>query len=306
MKILFIAKHDSGDNDDEGAVAYALRQLGHEVACVQEKKWKREGVDPLAVQADFCLFFKHEVVSEIRELSKRMPCAFWYFDMVESVDGDPTLKVRSETRLRWMDDVMPLVVAGFCTDGDWVAKMGKPLTQLCQGADERVAGLGTAEREWPPILFTGMVNHGQKRATHVRQLERKYGSQFGVLGNRGPAFRLHGRELANVFAATKVVVAPDGPSTDRYWSNRVYLTTSLGGFLLHPHCSELCKQYAPGVLQYYYDRTDLEEQIDYYLTHEEARKVHLLRAYEHTMEHHTYKHRCVELLNTVQMRTGLK
>lgn len=302
MRILFLARHDGHDNDDEGAVAHALSELGHDVTLVHEKRGKRQ--QPIhSITADFCLFFKHQTVSEIQELSKRMPCAFWYFDMVESVEGDPTLKARSMHRLQWMSDVLPLVVAGFCTDGDWVAKVGGPLVHLTQGADARVAGLGKAKEGVPPIIFTGMVNHGQKRVEHVRRLGQRYGDKFGVLGDSGPRHRVHGRALADVFASAKIVVAPDGPSTDRYWSNRVYLTTSLGGLLLHPYCEELTKQYPPGVLQYYRDRDELEELIDYYLTHEEARKVHMLRAYEWTLSYHTYKDRCAELLRVVRERT---
>ena len=174
MKILFVARHNSGDNDDEGAVAYALRKLGHEVLCIQEKKTHREQASTLqgmvaTFKPDFCLFFKWDNYDEIRWISSKCPCVFWFFDLISNTD-DPTLTGRMRMRRNWLDAIIPHCKLAFFTDGDEVAKdqTGK-LRWLMQGADERVAGLGTPLPEpWPPILFTGMIHHGQKRGEHVQ------------------------------------------------------------------------------------------------------------------------------------------
>jgi Glycosyl transferases group 1 len=302
MRILFVAKHMSGDNDDEGAVAHALRELGHEVDCVQEQRWKRQG-DPIERrEADFCLFFKWPTVSELIETSKRMPCFFWYFDMVEPVDGDHTLHARSLTRIQWMLDVMPHVKLGFCTDGDWVAKMGGNLRWLMQGFDERQKHLLEHSKvsAAPQVMFAGMVNHGQKRLQHIASLQEKYQDNFVIFGNRGPRGRIHGRTLAQAFAATKVVVAPDGPSTDRYWSNRVYLTTGLGGFLVHPYCAGLAEQYPEHILPMYEDRAMCEGMIDAYLKDNFRREAVRRLQHEYTIAKHLYRHRVEEMLKQIK------
>lgn len=313
MKILFLARHDSGDNDDEGAIAFALRQLGHEVVCVHEKRAHRTHHLP-DVDADLCLFLKHEVVSEIQLISRKMPVVYWHFDMIRSVDHDPTLEARSQCRVRWCGDVLPHCLLGFHTDGDWVEadehKTGK-LRWLMQGADERVAGFGkfnpglfwpNVGEPYPDILFTGMINHGRKRAEHVAHLRERWGGRFAVMGDGGPKWRKHGRELADVFASVKIVVAPDGPSTDHYWSNRVYLTLGLGGFLLHPACDGLHQTYSPFELQTYQDRQHLDLLIEYYLNpdNELRRQALRLEGYRATMERHTYRHRVQRLLEMVK------
>lgn len=300
MKIVFVARHNCGDNDDEGAIAHALRELGHEVECVHEKPRHRQGVDLASLKGDFCLFLKWPSPGEIAQV--RMPRVFWFFDLVDS--ADPTLHARAASRVQWMRDAAPLCVAGFCTDGDWVARdtTGK-LVHLMQGADERVAGFGKPTGDCPPILFTGMIHHGQRRASHIAELQAKFGKRFGMLGSAGPADRKHGRALADAFASTKVVVAPDGPNSDRYWSNRVYLTLGLGGFLLHPYCSELAKQYLPGTeLVYYHSRRELEGLIGYYLTHDAEREQLRIASHAKTMTAHTYRHRCEELVRIVKER----
>ena len=51
MKIVYVAKHHSGDNDDEGAICYALEALGHEVVRFREN----EGDRAIEEDGDFML-----------------------------------------------------------------------------------------------------------------------------------------------------------------------------------------------------------------------------------------------------------
>jgi hypothetical protein len=306
VKILYVAKHGSGDNDDEGGVAHALRQLGHQVECVQELRRHRPGMkvidETFQTDADFCLFHKWAVISEIDSL--KIPRVFWYFDLVDS--EDPSLKRRSGVRVQWFGDVLPHCLLGFCTDGDWVAKdrTGK-LVHLMQGMDERVAGYGKPIRGYAPILFTGMINHGRSRANHIAHLQERYGEDFRILGAGGASGRIHGRPLANIFASCRVVVAPDGPQSARYWSNRVYIVTGLGGLLLHPYTDGLAQQYTPSVdLLYYRTWEELDERIDCLLRPESDNFVQKMREAGHnkTMKCHLYRHRCAQLIDAVKER----
>lgn len=311
VKFLFLANHFPRDNQDELALTHALRELGHEVFEVQEKRRHRTqswgDVLNLADSCDWVLFLKHPVVSELRELHQRVKLAFWYFDLV---DGryDPTLAARSESRLRWMEEVIPLCRVGFCTDGDWVNLWNmfpgglQRLIHLPQGADERVAGFGTRTMDLPPVIFTGMVHHGQTRASHVAHLQKTLGGKFLSFGD-SPAQRQHGRGLADLFASVDVVIAPDGPGTDLYWSNRIVLTTSLGGFLLHPQCTGLHPYFPPGEVHYYVSRDHLDQLIHYYLDNPEKRKEMAMRGYERCLEANLYRHRCVTLVDELRRRS---
>ncbi len=317
MRILFVAKHASGDNDDEGAIAYALQQLGHVVTCVHEMRKHRrtkgsvgDEIDQRWQDFDLCLFLKWGTVSEIVEVAKRLPCAFWYFDMVRSVADDPSLKARSDSRIQWMRDVTPYVVAGFCTDGDWVEFFNttlcggvRILRHLMQGADERMTGFGkTPNAQHVPILFTGMKHHGRERASHIDHLAARWGSKFHMFGDGGPRRRIHGREMADVMADAEIIVAPNGPSTDRYWSNRVYLTLGFGGFLLHPYCEGLLKHYSATELMTYKSWEECDELISLYLRSPQERLSYQWRGYNRTIESNLYQHRCAELIEVVKER----
>ncbi len=298
LRVLYVAKHFSGLNDDEGAIAYALEVLGHTVFRVHEAALFRNPID-LTQEADLCLFHKWSDTKEIAEIAKRIPTVFWFFDRVGA--DDPTLQYRSTIRKRWMERILPHVKLGFCTDGDAVVNdtTGK-LFWLMQGADERVVGLGTPTplTPSPDILFVGETRYcGQGRESFVREMFERYGVRFFHV-RQG----VHGRSLANLIISSKIVVAPDAPVSDRYWSNRIYITLGFGGFLFHPYCSELEKQYG-NLVEYYKTRDQLHRLVEWGLNlSQEARDKHALDSYEYTLHHHLYRHRVEELLQVVKER----
>lgn len=302
MKILFVAKHGEHDNSDEDAVAFALEKLGHQVIKVHELQRHRNGVDPLKVDADMCLFFKWESYFEVAEIAKRMPVFCWYFDLISSTDQ--TLAKRMEFRRMWFDRMLPHLTLFFCTDGDWVVQRDDTdkMRWLMQGMDERVAGLGTrSEVLPPPILFTGTPNHGEARRQQISLLQDRYKDKFQMIGAGGPNGRIHGRNLADLFASVKCVVAPIGPVTNLYWSNRVYLTTGLGGALLHPSTFNIHEHYSGMEIVYYDGIQDcynvVEQMID---TRWEVIDIWRQSGFNRTMAEHTYFHRCQTMMKWIQ------
>jgi hypothetical protein len=209
-----------------------------------------------------------------------------------------------------MANTLPHVDLGFCTDGDWVEKVnagsnpayaGK-LVWLPQGADARTLGPGDPTR-FPPVdlLFTGTGAGGQGRSSWVAEMKGRYGDRF-LHVPRG----LHGRELADRTACAKVVLAPDHPVTDRYWSNRVYNVLGFGGFLLHPFAKGLHEQYAgPLGFASYQDRPMMHQLVDFFLVRPEARQRVAANGLERTRREHTYVHRVETLVRTVKERLGL-
>lgn len=296
MRILYVANHGCGGNDDEGAITHALNQLGHDVACIPETNPDYA----LSIDADFLLFHKWSNLDALARI--RMPKVFWYFDLVSQ--NDLTMEKRNANRMQWMHDITPLVDLGFCTDGDWVEQdeSGK-LLQLCQGMDERQMKnfvLGASPDKSIDILMMGTLNGGTVRRSFVSEMSNQWGSRFHHV-QQG----VHGRELLDLIRSSKIVVAPDGPITNKYWSNRVYLMLGMGAFLLHPYCLELSKQYEHSKhLLYYRSRGDLYAMLHEYLS--DDRTVHrdlIARAgYQHTLEEHLYSHRCSKLIVRVCSR----
>lgn len=289
MRICYVAKHDQRrSNDDEGAICHALEALGHEVVRISEHDRLNYG----RLTGDLLLFHGWHDFESIRRT--RMPRAFWYFDLVDF--PDPTLRARCDARVEWVRRVTELCDVGFLTDGDWVAgdRSGK-LHWLPQGTDERKIYRGRPLAV-APVVFTGISRGGGvQRESFVAEMERVWGPKFCHVPKGA-----YGRDLADLAAGTRVVVAPDSPVTPRYWSNRAYLAAGHGAVLLHPACG-LEEHYRDGVeVAFYHSRTELHEMIEYYLSHPGERAAMSAAAMARTTTKHTYRHRCEQLVRAVE------
>lgn len=297
MNITYVAKHGSGGNDDEGAIAYALKSLGHNVECVREHEPSRRPAVIINNRCELLLFHKWldaELLPQVR-----CPKVFWYFDLVDFQHPDTDRLTR--VRTKWMSLATELVDLGFCTDGDWVNRdTSDKLVRLTQGADERVAGRRRAKEGLVQVIFPGSIEYGvHGRKSFVHLLRSRYGNRFQ---------RVHGtyrESLANKLATARIVVAPDTPVSNDYWSNRVYVTLGFGSFLLHPYCKTLESQYEDGKeIVLYRDRDHLIQLVDHYLENSQEREIIQQAAARRTEKEHLYRHRCESLLSVIKERLG--
>jgi len=301
VRILYVGKHGSGGNDDEGAIHDALESLGHSVSRLRESNGHKVFKEDFTAY-DFCLFHKWHTLPYIRLI--KVPRVFWYFDLVDW-PVDPTLKQRNEARIDWMERITPHVALGFMSDGDWLARVNNPkLHWLTQGADQRYAGYGAGSdmAEQRPILMTGIRSGGGAgRIAFIDEMLLQYREAFSWI-QKG----VHGQALADTIANSKIVVAPTSPVTNRYWSNRVYLTLGYGGFLLHPFSERLAEHYEDGKeIIYYSSMEDLYDKIKFYSGKPFIRRRIQDAGLSRTLAEHTYRHRCAQLIEVVKRELGL-
>jgi len=309
VRILYIAKHGSGHNDDEGAIQYGLEQLGHQVTTVNE----RAIINIPTCDFDFCLFHKLFDPVVIQRLGRRFPTIFWYFDLVET-KGDRTLTRRNAGRLQWMKRVRLYTSLGFCTDGDWVANApqgGKlcDLIQLTQGFDERLylplddsTRLTTENKSH--ILFSGTIrNCGRERQAWFNKMEARYPRLFRH------TVESFGRDQTLEVDMSAVAVCPPFPVTDRYYSNRVYNLAGRGATIIHPYSERLSEEYQEGFeILFYRNEEEMFDLTEMALTAKEYPDPFDIfselgaNAQRRTMKEHTYRHRCERLIEVVRDR----
>lgn len=294
MKILYVANHNQANsNDDEGAITHAFQILGHQVERVREVN----GRNACRIQegCDFLLFHKWSDWDTLQAIT--IPRVFWYFDLV--TQPEVAFRGRNQTRQAWMHQALKLVHTGFCTDGEWVSLYPDKLRWLPQGCDERIAGQQFPTLEVDGILFTGTKRGGQVRSGFVDEMQARYGARF-----RHVESQLHGKDLAQLIQSYKIVVAPDGPIMEHYWSNRIYLTLGFGGFLLHPWNTFLAERHYTdgGDICFYRNRPHLHALIEFYRTNEAARNRIARSGMETTLKCHTYRRRCEQLITTLKER----
>jgi spore maturation protein CgeB len=75
---------------------------------------------------------------------------------------------------------------------------------------------------------------------------------------------------------------------------------SSGGFLLTNYQEDFLDYFIPGEdFDFFTDRADLLDKIDYYLSHEEKRAAIAQNGYQKVRQHHTYELRFQEILSIV-------
>lgn len=287
MKIVYIANHHQrSSTDDEGAITHALRVLGHEVLCYEErhpqKAVKERGVD-------FVLFHHWKTAYAYVHLFNA-PKVMWYFDLVDA--KDPSVAVRSGRRIKAITSTMQSVQAAFFTDGDWVADdTTKKAFHLSQGADERIVGRGTYSPGVPPLLFTGMRRgNGSGRVAFVEEMSARYGDKFLHLTQH------YREELRDYIASTEITVCPSSPVTDRYWSNRVYNAAGFGGCILHPYSTGLAEHFEEYEVATYRNAQEMHVMIDFLLKNQSNRELLSENALARVQEQHLYRHRVEKML----------
>ena len=307
MRILYIAKHGNGGNQDEEAVAYWLQDLGHSVFCLYEDDASKLAANNELVgnfvDFDLLLFHKWKDFTGLKSLAGKLPRVFWYWDLVD-FPSDPSLSRRCKSRINWMANAIPNSELGFCTDGDWVfqGKSGK-LHWLMQGANPcDIPSVPAVVKKDHTLLFTGeVIRCGEGRYSFVDEMVKSYGLKLRIQYDGMFRGNLH-----QLIAQSDVVLAPDAPVSGRYWSNRVYLSLGFKAFMLHPYTEGIAQHYEDRKeIVYYRSRAECHELIDYYLSHPRERDVIATAGFERTMKEHTYRNRLETLLDVVKARLGV-
>lgn len=267
MTILYNSKPNPESDNTEGHIKYALEKLGHTVVT--------EG------NADLYLF--HKTFNPPKDFTGKK--VMWYFDKVWN------------GRASYINEVLPLIDLALLTDETWVNKQKNPkLRVLRQGIGEEDACYADKLRV-PEIVFCGSV-YGERTAW-VKALKERYGDEFTVVNNK------FNKGLYDLCASAKIIVAPQYPSDDHYWSNRIYLILGSGGFLIHPRLSGLFSEYEEG--KHYVGYESLDElffKIDTFLNNKDARKKIKVAGQEKTHKDYTYTKRCQTLLEHVNIGTS--
>lgn len=309
MKIIYVGRfsHANVTADDEGAIAHVLEQLGHEVVRIEEEQ---KGYGAWRERGDFLLCNHWRDLDSLRKV--KIPKVYWCFDLIDSkaCNGgvqDTTLTIRDKSRIQWSRDMIHYCDLGFHTDGDWVDRCKKELMVgdnahwLMQGADERIVGRGQFNPSLATdILITASRRGGVRRETFLHEMEKRWGSRIKVV-EKG----IYRERLRDLIASSKIVVAPDFPCSQRYWSNRVYNVLGFGGFLLHPQCSGLIpSQFNLAEVMTYFSRSDLNDAIELYLGDEfkDRREGQGNLSIKAISTKHLYRHRVEEMVRVVRDR----
>jgi len=284
MKVIYLGNFENKFSDTtEKHIKYALEQLGHKVVTIDETNTSLDEI--LTFTGDLFLFHKGIELIDLVELLNKITYkkVFWYFDKVWN------------DREQWMNTVIPFVDKGFLTDEAWIRSHNyKNIEVLRQGIGNEDTSLGTFKKEYESdIAFLGTV-YGERKG-FIKALQEVYKDRFRIYNN------VFGRDLYDLCASAKIIVAPKFPQNDFYWSSRIYMTLGSGGFLIHPRLEGLKEEFEEDKhFVAFSSGKELKDKIDYYLAHKKERKKIQMAGYKHCLENYTYQDRVKKLLETIK------
>jgi spore maturation protein CgeB len=114
--------------------------------------------------------------------------------------------------------------------------------------------------------------------------------------------RVYPKEYAKICHAAKIVLGCDQAfGVEGYFSNRTWITLGCGGFLLTNYNPGLENIFKKGEhLEWYHNREECIELIDYYLKHEDRRKQIAENGYRFAHAHRTYDVVIDEIISRIE------
>lgn len=286
MNVLY---HVTGFTDEEMSIARAWITLGANVDVFHERRVGVKALRRDVSKYSFVLFHQHCNLDLISRLD--IPRVLWNFDLVH-YDGTDWYGTRIKERETWTREAMNVCTMAFFTDGEAADKHGH--ARWLPQAARFISNYDVIEEF--DVLFAASIENTPRKFLYD-ELAAASTNRYRLGSIVRHKERVYGEEYARVIAQSKIVVAPDVPIKPNYWSNRVYVVCGHGGFMLHPYVELLATQYKDGSeIVFYHSREDLHAKIHYYLAHDEERKQIAYNGMIKSASHHTYIHRCNDIL----------
>lgn len=310
MKLAYIGNYGppwSTEND----VRKAFEHLGWEVNAVQENQppytIDLDTTDLLLITGTWDEAVPLvEMLDLFHECAKRgIPTATLHLD---------TFWPTSRGGRKWWRSPMFHTAYIFTADGDheekWKA-LGKNHIWLPPAVRHDAAHFGKFREEYAcDVAFVGSDGRGyhedvwpyrKELVSQLREMCARNGWSFKNPGGSDPKID-RGEDMNDFYASAKVTVGDSlclKKEDARYWSDRVPEATGRGGLLIMPYIRELT-QHWPGLPMYKWgDWTALENEIAYYLTHDDVREGLRDDCQDKTAREHTYVNRVETMLKTV-------
>jgi hypothetical protein len=117
----------------------------------------------------------------------------------------------------------------------------------------------------------------------------------------------YGLGLSSLYFHSKININVFHEQCTDSTNSRVYDVLAAGGFLLTEERPCLAREFQEGRhFATFSSATEAREKVQYYLAHEEEREEMAREGQRHVLAHHTFTHRCEELLKLVRPLIGAK
>lgn len=198
---------------------------------------------------------------------------------------------------RLLVGILPYVDKAFLSDGTWIKRFDVEDIYHLPPAGVKYKGKKKKEYECD-IAFIGKI-YGHRKEVY-EYLKNNFSTKFKVFNN---CFE---KELASLCKSAKIIVAPDFPFDDFFWSDRIYNVLANGGFLFHPRSYGLIEQgfiegehFVP-----YENERDIPKLANLFLKFKKERNRIAKKGQEFVLKNHTYDKRIKEILCQIKTKSS--
>ena len=230
MKILYFANLKNETPTIDQDILYSLKKQ-HDVVSIDLREFVEDkDVGKIIMKANECdVFLFHALIPETNDLYIQLMLE----RIVEMLEGMTCKKVLwfldkvAGSKMKIITNLLPSVDYLFVADGTWKKRFDhEKLFVLHPAASEKLKRGIVKEDLKCDIAMMGSL-YGE-RFKQFEFLKNKFGDKFNYYDDK------FGKDFSNACRSAKMVIVPQYPFDDFYWSERVYNIMASGGLCIHP------------------------------------------------------------------------
>jgi hypothetical protein len=314
MVITFVGNFEVSYSS-ENHHANSLESLGHTVKKLQEGKVSTEQILKNAIESDLLIYVHTHGWVNLGDLSLDLvlqilnktgiPTLTYHLDLWFGLDREKDLH---------QDPFYKNIGYFFATDKlmtDWFNENTEVKgVYLPAGVYDKECYISQEyDQAANEIIFVGSKGYHPEweyRPKLIDWLRQTYTSRFTHVGGDGDTGTIRGERLNNVYASSKIAVGDTlciGYDYPHYFSDRLFESTGRGAFTIFPYIKgiEDCFEIGKEIITYEFNNfDDLQNKIDYYLTHDDEREKIRRAGHKRTKRDHTYLNRWRTIVEKVK------
>jgi len=299
MKILYFANIKSETPTIDQDILYSLKKKA-DVKVVDLREFANEkDIGKIIMKANECdMFLFHALIPETNDLYIQLMLE----RLVEMLEGMTCKKVLwfldkvVGSKMKIIINLLPSIDYLFVTDETWKRRFNnEKLFVLHPAASEKKYRGKFKEELKCDIAMLGSL-YGE-RFKQFEFLKAKFGDHFNYYDDK------FGKDFADVCKSSKIIIVPQHPFDDFYWSDRIYNILSNGGLCIHPRAYGLQEEGFIDGTHFidYYTEQDLFVTLTMVLD-DKSKKLRkgISEIGGEFVKNHTYGQRIEEMFNTIQ------
>lgn len=255
MKVLYFGNFNNETPTIDQDILYSLKKKAEVIKVDLREFAKDEDIKKIIMKANECdAFLFHALIPETEDLYVKLMLE----RLIEMLEGMTCKKILwfldkvAGSKMQIITHLLPSIDYLFVTDGTWAKRFREEKLHILHPAAPEKVYKGKFNSELScDIAMVGSL-YGE-RFKQFEFLKAKFGDHFNYYDDK------FNKDYADLCKSAKIIIVPQYPFDDFYWSERIYKTLVNGGLCIHPRTYGLQEEGFVDGIHYvdYYTEQDL-------------------------------------------------